>query len=105
MLRKALTSGAFSPRTRAVSRRRFLQAVAGTAGVLGAGLLWPTSAWAAGRGPNPIPGGFANPTGGPYMHVNFPGPADSPGPGIKPGPDGHGGNEPSTITDFDGYIG
>jgi hypothetical protein len=39
------------------------------------------------------------------MHVNFPGPADSPGPGIKPGPDGHGGNEPSTITDFDGYIG
>jgi hypothetical protein len=105
MLRKALAPGAFSPRARAPSRRRFLQAVAGTAGALGAGLLWPASAWAAGRDPMPIPGGFANPVGGPFMHFNFPGPADSPGPGKGPGPNGQGGNEPSTITDFDGYIG
>ena len=97
--------GAFSARSAALSRRRFLRAAAGTLGALGAGLLLPTPAWAAGRDPNPIPGGFANPTGGPYVHFNFPGPADSPGPGTMPGPNGMGGNEPSTITDFQGYIG
>jgi len=88
-----------------VSRRRFLRAAAGTLGALGTGLLWPRPAWAAGRDPNPIPGGFANPVGGPFMHFNFPGPADQPGPGTGPGPDGHGGNEPCIITDFDGFIG
>jgi hypothetical protein len=84
MLRKVLTSGMFSPRRRALSRRRFLQAVAGTAGALGAGLLLPRPALAAGRDPNPNPGGQPNPTGGPYVHANFPGPADTPGPGTGP---------------------
>jgi hypothetical protein len=70
--------------------------MAGTAGALGAGLLWPTRAWAAGRDPKPNPGGFANPTGGPFLHFNFPGPADAPP--IN-------GNDPTTITDFDGHIG
>ena len=46
--------------------------------------------------PLPIPGGFTNPTGGPFIHFNFPGPADA-APIF--------GNEPSTITDFNGDIG
>jgi hypothetical protein len=46
--------------------------------------------------PLPIPGGFSNPTGGPFVHLNLPGPADA--------PPIHG-NEPSTITDFNGFIG
>ena len=49
-----------------------------------------------GAAPLPIPGGFANPTGGPFLHFNFSGPADAPPPF---------GNEPSTITDFNGDIG
>jgi hypothetical protein len=92
----------FVPRSlhaeRSLSRRRFLGATAGTLGALGVRLLWPTAAWAAGRDPNPIPGGAPNPTGGPFIHSNFPGPADAP-------PSPAGGNEPATITDFDGYIG
>ena len=55
MLRKAFAHGEFSRMARALSRRRFLQVVAGTAGALGAGWLWPTPAWAAGRDPQPIP--------------------------------------------------
>jgi hypothetical protein len=49
--------------------------------------------------PLPIPEGVLvpNPFGGPDAHVNFPGPADSTTPG-------HGG-VPSTITDFNGFIG
>ncbi len=49
-----------------------------------------------GGDPLPIPGGFANPTGGPFIHFNRPGPADNPAPN---------GNDPSTITDFNGDIG
>jgi hypothetical protein len=91
---------------RSLSRRRFLGAAVGTLGALGAGLLLPTRARAAGRDPNPMPGGVgANPTGGPLIHANFPGPADTPGPGTHPGPGGGGGNDPSSITDFEGYIG
>jgi hypothetical protein len=66
----------------------------------------PRPAWAAGRDPNPIPGGVgANPTGGPLIHAHFPGPTDTPGPGSHPGPGSGGGNDPSSITDFEGYIG
>jgi hypothetical protein len=50
----------------------------------------------AGGDPLPIPGGFANPTGGPFIHFNRPGPADSAAPN---------GNDPSTIADFNGDIG
>jgi hypothetical protein len=46
--------------------------------------------------PLPIPGGTPNPTGGPFIHSNLPGPADAPP---------RNGNEPSTITDFNGFIG
>jgi hypothetical protein len=46
--------------------------------------------------PLPIPGGVGNPFGGPFIHHNFPGPADAPPPF---------GNEPSTITDLNGNIG
>jgi hypothetical protein len=46
--------------------------------------------------PQPIPGGFANPVGGPFVHANFVGPADAAPPF---------GNEPSTITNFNGFIG
>src|SRR5262249_23692264 len=49
--------------------------------------------------PVPIPGGalIPNPFGGPDAHFNRPGPADSTVPGT--------GGEPSTITDFNGFIG
>jgi hypothetical protein len=79
-----------------LSRRRFLQAAAGTVGALGAGLLFPTWAVSAGRDPKPIPGGIANPAGGPFIHFNRPGAADAAAPN---------GNDPSLITDFDGFIG
>src|SRR5262249_20236668 len=46
--------------------------------------------------PLPIPGGVNNPFGGPFIHHNFPGPADAPPPF---------GNEPSTITDLNGDVG
>lgn len=50
-------------------------------------------------GPLPIPGGVLvpNPNGGPDVHLNFPGPADSTVPGR--------GGVPSTITDFNGFVG
>jgi hypothetical protein len=49
--------------------------------------------------PLPIPGGvlIPNPFGGPDVHANLPGRADSTVPGI--------GGEPSTITDFNGSVG
>jgi hypothetical protein len=49
--------------------------------------------------PLPIPGGvlIPNPFGGPDVHHRFPGPADA-----TSGPNG---GEPSTITDFDGFVG
>src|SRR5262245_47101752 len=47
--------------------------------------------------PLPIPGGFGPfLPGEPFQHLNLPGPADVPQPS---------GNEPSTITDFNGFIG
>jgi hypothetical protein len=73
-----------------------VRTAAGALGVVSAGLLCPTTALAAGSDPLPIPGGVPNPLGGPFVHFNFPGPADNP-PGV--------GNEPSLITDFDGAIG
>src|SRR5438094_7588483 len=78
---------------RAMSRRQFLQVAAGTAGVaLGAGLLKPGVALARPPGtgePNPIPGGIQPFPGGELFHVF---PAVS-------------GAEPSTITDFNGFVG
>src|SRR5439155_23891886 len=73
--------------------RQFLQVAAGTAGVaLGAGLLKPGVALARPPGtgePNPIPGGIQPFPGGELFHVF---PAVS-------------GAEPSTITDFNGFVG
>jgi hypothetical protein len=49
--------------------------------------------------PLPIPGGVGtNPFGGPDIHFNFAGHADATGPAPV-------GGEPSTITDFNGFIG
>jgi hypothetical protein len=51
-------------------------------------------------GPVPIPGSsvpIPNPFGGPDVHFRFPGPADN--------TTGRVGGEPSTITDFNGFIG
>jgi hypothetical protein len=49
--------------------------------------------------PVPIPGGalIPNPFGGPDGHFNRPGPVDSTVPGT--------GGEPSSITDFNGFVG
>jgi hypothetical protein len=96
MIRTPFASWGVSRGKRLLSRRRFLQAAAGTVGALGAGLLLPTRALAAGRDPKPIPGGNDNPAGGPFIHAHLPGPADAAPPN---------GNEPSLITDFDGLIG
>ena len=46
--------------------------------------------------PVPLPLARPNPFGGPIIHLNAPGPADAPPPV---------GNDPSGITDFDGFIG
>jgi hypothetical protein len=53
--------------------------------------------------PLPLTGGFANPTGGPFVHLNLPGPADAtpPNPPTSPQPST---NDPSMITDFDGEV-
>ena len=51
-----------------------------------------------GAAPLPIPGGTGpGPLGGPFIHQNLPGPADAQPP--------NNGNEPSQITDFNGFIG
>ena len=85
------------------SRRAFL----GTAGgVLGAGLLSPTLAYAQGNDddkrhdesaqPNPIPGGVAPfAPFGVFIHHNP----------LKPGVALNSINDPSQITDFDGFVG
>jgi hypothetical protein len=50
--------------------------------------------------PLPIPAGIPNPFPGmPTLHLNLPGPADAP-----PTPP-HVGHDPSTITDFNGFVG
>jgi hypothetical protein len=80
---------------RAMSRRQFIQTVAGATGaILGSRLWMPALAWADEpsdpNDPKPIPGGFQPPIpGAPFIHVFLP---------------GHG-NEPSTITDFKGAVG
>ena len=96
MIRTPFVPGGVPRAKRLWSRRRFLQVAAGTVGALGAGLLWPQQALAAGRDPTPMPGGFKNPAGGPFIHLNLPGPADA-----APLQ----GNDPATITDFDGFVG
>jgi hypothetical protein len=80
---------------RAMSRRQFTRTAAGAAAfgaALGSGLSWPglVSAHKA-QEPKPIPGG--TPTLGGAFHVF--------GPGVLDPPDA----EPSTITDFNGFIG
>jgi hypothetical protein len=81
----------------ALSRRRFLQAAAGTIGVLGAGLAWPARARADEIvAPNPIPGGDPSfnafsPPSTELLHVYAPDPFS--------------GFDPITITDFDGVVG
>jgi hypothetical protein len=47
--------------------------------------------------PIPIPGGLNPGLGGPDIHAQLPGPADN--------TTGHHGGEPSTITNFNGFIG
>ena len=81
---------------RPLSRQQFARTAAGAAVVgatLGSGVWRP--GWAKGRGSNepvPIPGGFQ--AGGQTFHVFGPGLNDNP-------PD----QQPSTITDFNGFVG
>jgi hypothetical protein len=107
MIRTPLAPRSIFRSERCLSRRCFLHAAAGTLGALGAGLLWPTAARAAGRDPKPIPGGVPNSTGGPFLHHYFPGPADAMA--TQDGPPGESranpGSDPSAITDFEGTIG
>ncbi|HEX7070173.1 MAG TPA: hypothetical protein VF190_05185 [Rhodothermales bacterium] len=74
---------------RALSRRTLLRAAAaGTAGVLTSGLWMPVLAQGEdGAEPRPIPGGVE--VGGQTFHLFLP----------------ELGNEPSTITDFKGFVG
>src|SRR5713101_7011140 len=86
-------------RERAIPRRQFITKSAGAvglalgAGMLGSGLWGPQQVWAAkppGVAPNPIPGGIQPfGPGTEVFHIFLPGP----------------GSEPSTITDFHGFIG
>jgi hypothetical protein len=80
---------------RVMSRRQFTRTAAGAAAfgaALGSGLSWPGPASAdQSHEPKPIPGG--TPTLGGVFHVF--------GPGVIDPPDA----EPSTITDFHGFIG
>jgi hypothetical protein len=85
-----------------ISRRRFIGTAAGA--ILVAGLPLPT--WAAGSGPGnpiPIPHVF---TGTPFgsFHFFFPGPVEGTATPIDP-TGVHPGRDPSTIFDFNGFIG
>ena len=83
--RRAPRAWTSPPRRRAAGPKLFLEALEDRS--------LPSAA------PLPIPGGvlIPNPFGGPDVHANLPGPADSTVPGI--------GGEPSTITDFNGFVG
>ena len=78
---------------RAFSRRNFVRAAAGVTGLgLASGRVMRALAQGAGgTGPNPVPGGTHLPflPDGDIVHFFFPGP----------------GHEPSTITDFNGFVG
>lgn len=83
---------------RAMARRQFIRTATGSLClVLGAGLWLPKLARAAGSdsvAPNPIPGGIQPfGPGTEVFHLFLPTP---PGPGMS---------EPSTITDFHGFVG
>src|SRR5262245_64115867 len=80
-----------------LSRRRFLTTAAGAVGALSAAFLLPRPVWAGGGDvvlPNPIPGGltgadFGFPDIDELFHILLPDLGD----------------EPSLITDFNGFIG
>jgi hypothetical protein len=76
---------------RGVTRSTFLKRSVGAVGAAaGLGLLAPSVARAAGADPKPIPGGIQpGGPGTPVFHL------------FLPGPD----NEPSLITDFNGFVG
>jgi len=88
----------------AITRRHFLKAGATAALAIGSGLARPHATWAAPRkgttDPRPIPYGtqFLGPDG-PLFHVQPPG---YPIPGLDTDPAT---NDPSTITDFNGFVG
>jgi hypothetical protein len=79
---------------RALQRRQFLMTTAGTLGLMLGSDLWrPRLARAGSTLPNPIPGGIQPfGPGTEVFHIILPGPVAE-------------GNEPSTITDFHGFIG
>jgi hypothetical protein len=76
-----------------LSRRRFLRTAAGlTGGVIASRLLFPTWAWAQRLAdPKPIPGGTTVVIGNESFFIHAFPPASE--------------NEPSEITDFEGYVG
>jgi hypothetical protein len=86
-------AGPVPSQVRPVSRRQFLRTAGGAGLVLGSALCLPKRVF-AGRlddlTPNPIPIPFVR--FGHTFHFVLPGPADQ-------------GHEPSTITDFNGFIG
>src|SRR5690242_1829768 len=104
--RRALSRGALGavPRLRsdlpgcghAVSRRRFLRSVAGTAGVILGSNLLPQARADGSFDPTPIPGGnYFLGSPGPLFHVFGPGFGGDPATVDQ---------QPSTVTDFDGFI-
>ena len=87
-----------APAHRHVSRRNFIGTAAGVGAfgaVFGPALSAPALA-APGPGvPNPIPHATPGPFG--PLHFFFPGPVDNTDPNV--------GHDPSTITDFNGFVG
>jgi hypothetical protein len=87
-----------APGHRHLSRRNFIGAATGlgaVGAVLGPGLSVPVLAGHGAGEPNPIP----HVTPGPFgpIHFFFPGPVE--------GVDANTGHDPSTITDFNGFVG
>ena len=85
-------SDCFRREARALSRRQFLRTGAGVAGAAFASLWLPGQAWARHRvPPRPIPGGQTVTFGDEQFFIHHYPPAS--------------GNEPSAITDLNGYVG
>lgn len=89
----------------AFSRRRFLGATAGSGVVLGAGFSAPARADSDGSEGCPVPLPLTHITTPPGQHFYFPGRIDGAAAATDPSGVHPEGRDPSTITNFDGFVG